>query len=171
MQLFIFLVILVISLAFSTGCSTENPFCTDNYCIEGEIYPRSDLPSDEKVSDLAIHSPFIYDFLNDSIPNPPALGTPQTVADIVSHAALGGRDCIGNTYTLTGTVEFHLDHSLTLVTDHESILFFVTAFDNPESLAGYVEGETYTFTLNIREIKRNIYDRGDIDIWSNKTDA
>lgn len=170
MKLVIFSVILVISLAFSIGCSTENPLCTDSYCIEGNAYPRSDLRSDEEVSELAIHSPFLYETIEDSIPDPPALDTPSTVADIVSYVELGGRDCIGHTYTLTGTVRFKLENSLTLVTDHDRISFFVTAFDTPESLMGYAEGERYTFTLYIREIRRGIYDRRDVDIWSHETE-
>ena len=31
---------------FTIGCSTENPLCSDNYCVEGEIYPRSELVGD-----------------------------------------------------------------------------------------------------------------------------
>ena len=34
------------------GCSTENPLCTDNYCIEGEIYLKSDLGADAPFDDL-----------------------------------------------------------------------------------------------------------------------
>ena len=33
----------VIAVVFTLGCSTENPLCSDNYCIEGEIYLKSDL--------------------------------------------------------------------------------------------------------------------------------
>lgn len=35
----------VFCMAFA-GCSTENPLCTDNYCIEGEIYLKSELAED-----------------------------------------------------------------------------------------------------------------------------
>ena len=34
-------------LMLTIGCSTENPLCTDNYCVEGEIYPRAWLDSNE----------------------------------------------------------------------------------------------------------------------------
>ena len=36
----------VIAVVFTLGCSTENPLCSDNYCIEGEIYLKSDLEAD-----------------------------------------------------------------------------------------------------------------------------
>lgn len=32
----------VFCMAFA-GCSTENPLCTDNYCVEGKIFERSEL--------------------------------------------------------------------------------------------------------------------------------
>ena len=45
MKLFIFS-LLVIAIVFTLGCSTENPLCSDTYCIEGEIYLKSDLEAD-----------------------------------------------------------------------------------------------------------------------------
>ena len=33
------------------ACSTENPLCTDNYCVEGEIFVRSEL-GDREFSEL-----------------------------------------------------------------------------------------------------------------------
>ena len=149
---------------FTIGCSTENPLCTDSYCVEGEIYPRSDLYSDEEVSDLAIESPLITAVLNNSIPDPPEIGTPTTAADIVSYVELGGRDCIG-TYSLEGTVDFELDTAVTLVTENDNISFFVSSRENPELLEEYNSGETYTFKLNIRSIKRSAFDNS-TNIWS-----
>lgn len=162
-----FLLVLIFSIVFSgLGCSTENPLCTDSYCVEGEIYPRSDLYSDEEVSDLAIESLLIAAVLNNSIPDPPAIGTPTTAADIVLYVELGGRDCIGNTYSLEGTVEFKLDTAVTLVTENDSIAFFVSARENPELLEAYNLGETYTFKLNIRSIKRSASFGNQTNIWS-----
>lgn len=162
----LFSIILIVSILFSIGCSTENPLCTDNYCVEGEIYPRSDLYSDEEVSDLAIESPLIMAVLNNSIPDPPAIGTPTTAADIVSYVELGGRDCIGNTYSLEGTVEFVLDTAVTLVTENDSISFFISFRENPELLEEYNSGETYTFNLSIRSIKRSTSFGNQTNIWS-----
>jgi hypothetical protein len=34
------------------GCETTNPLCTENYCIEGEIYLKSDLEADATFDDL-----------------------------------------------------------------------------------------------------------------------
>lgn len=38
-----YILILTLTALFFSGCSTENPLCTDNFCIEGEIFPRSEL--------------------------------------------------------------------------------------------------------------------------------
>ena len=158
--------ILLVLIAMLIGCETTNPLCTDNYCVEGEIYPRSDLYADEDVSDLAIESPLIMAVLNNSIPDPPQIGTPTTAADIVSYVEVGGRDCIGNTYTLEGTVDFELNTAVTLVTENDSISFFVSAHENPEVLEGYNSGETYTFELYIRDIKRSTSFGNQTNIWS-----
>lgn len=33
------------------GCSTENPLCTDNYCVEGEIYLKTELQEGQAFED------------------------------------------------------------------------------------------------------------------------
>ena len=35
--------VLITSLLCVVSCSTENPLCTQNFCVEGEIFPRSEL--------------------------------------------------------------------------------------------------------------------------------
>jgi len=32
-----------LTMSFIIGCSTENPLCTDNYCITGEVFSKDDL--------------------------------------------------------------------------------------------------------------------------------
>ena len=51
MRLFTFSLI-VIAVVFTLGCSTENPLCTDNYCIKGEIFLKTDLEEDETFDEL-----------------------------------------------------------------------------------------------------------------------
>ena len=166
MRYFLIYTVLIVSIAIFLGCETQNPLCTETYCVEGEIFPRSDLYEDDEVSDLAIDSPLLIAVLNNSIPDPPAIGTPTTAKDIVSYVALGGRDCIGNTYSLEGTVEFELNESVTLITGNDKISFFVSSRENPELLEKYNSGETYTFKLNIRSIKRSTRFGVQTNIWS-----
>ena len=51
MKLFTFS-LLAIAIVFSFGCSTENPLCTDNYCVEGEVFAKSDLEDGQSYDDL-----------------------------------------------------------------------------------------------------------------------
>ena len=44
---YVLVVSIVIYHLLCVGCSTENPLCTDIYCVEGKIYPRSQLVSRE----------------------------------------------------------------------------------------------------------------------------
>ena len=37
------LILTLFLLVLILGCETINPLCTENYCVEGEIYPRSEL--------------------------------------------------------------------------------------------------------------------------------
>ena len=47
------------------GCETENPLCSDNYCVSGEIFLRSQLFEDEEFSEVDIvESNFIAAFAN-----------------------------------------------------------------------------------------------------------
>ena len=34
------------------GCSTENPLCTDTYCVEGQIFLKTDLEADASFDEL-----------------------------------------------------------------------------------------------------------------------
>ena len=47
------LIIFGITIFSLLGCYTENPLCTDNYCVEGEVFLRSEL-GDRDYSELNI---------------------------------------------------------------------------------------------------------------------
>ena len=51
MKLFTFS-LFVIAVVFSLGCSTENPLCSTNYCVVGEIFEKSDLEQGQAYDDL-----------------------------------------------------------------------------------------------------------------------
>ena len=44
--------LIVTAIIFTLGCSTENPLCTDNYCVEGEVFLKTDLEEDETFDEL-----------------------------------------------------------------------------------------------------------------------
>ena len=103
---------------FTFGCNTENPLCTDNYCVEGEIYPRSELVGDFSL--LAVDDSVIFATLvtgtqpvevnpqtqNPTPPTPVALeGATQTTIDaIVSNTLSGGNRFEGTVVELTALI-------------------------------------------------------------------
>lgn len=156
MKLFTFL-LFVIAVIFMLGCSTENPLCTDNYCVEGEIYPRSWLQWDEKFDEVSVDDTAVLNAIVGTTPAPPTLTNTPTLSQIVEHVAAGGRDCLEQTYTIKGAVEFKFvserSNFITLETGNEDVNFFISG-DDLDALADYNEGETYTFTVSVRAIGR-----------------
>ena len=67
---------LILTLVILTiGCSTENPLCSDNYCVSGEIFLRSQLFEDEEFSEVNVNeSQLLASFAN---------ATSQTPVDTV----------------------------------------------------------------------------------------
>jgi len=64
-------------LSFVIGCSTENPLCTDNYCVTGEIFEKSELtegqdhgtlPLDEAALLAALENPPV-DMIAKNVPS------------------------------------------------------------------------------------------------------
>ena len=49
---FLALCLLWVVLCTLCGCETENPLCTDTYCIQGEIFLKSDLKKGQKFEKL-----------------------------------------------------------------------------------------------------------------------
>ena len=46
MRYFLIYTVLMVMIAVFLGCETTNPLCSDTYCIEGEIYLKSELADD-----------------------------------------------------------------------------------------------------------------------------
>ena len=67
-----FLLILIMSILFSLGCETINPLCTENYCVEGEIYAKSELPVGDEYGELPVDDAAIFATLT---------GTPQVESE------------------------------------------------------------------------------------------
>ena len=76
--------------------------------------------------------------------------------------------------TLSATIDLNLTNdeqeAITLVTNNENIAFFVTSFNKTNTLANYEEGNTYTFTLFIRDIRESDVTPGNTNIWSHETE-
>ena len=144
------------------GCSTENPLCTDNYCVEGEMYPRSWLDSGESFDEISVDDTALLNAIVGTTPPPPTLPNTPTLSNIVAHVAAGGRACLEKTYTLDGIVVFKYQGTrstfVTLETDNDDVSFFISSTDDLNAFADYDEGEAYTFTVLVRSIGRHLAD-------------
>ena len=174
LTIFLFLLLSVI------GCSAENPLCTDNYCVTGEIFPRSDLETGAEFSEVAIDDSQLFAILAGATPVETAettdapSTTSTTMSNIVSDVADGGTAYLEQTVTITATVKFNLLQrsnlgGISLITNTEAVSFFVTDYTNPESLREYQEGQQYTFTLFIRSVDPPEDEFDNYAIWSNET--
>ena len=153
---------LMFCFAFLTGCETQNPICSENYCVEGIIYHKSLLFSDETYSEVEVDDDAIFNAIFSTTPQTPILTKKSTLSDIVAHVAAGGKDCLEQTYTITGTVDFNFQgvtgRFLTIETNNNDITFFIDDNDDPKTLENYEEGETYTFTVFIYSVGRHTAD-------------
>ena len=154
--------VVVILLLSLFGCSTENPLCTDNYCVEGEIYPRSELADDALFSQLAIDDALLLATFAGVTPATPIETTPEPaeteLMDIINDVGTGSETYLNQTVTITATVVFKGEDGtgITLYKNasfieaaNEQALFSILSPDNPVPLAGYSVGNTYTFTVFI----------------------
>lgn len=156
------------------GCEAQNPICSENFCVVGEVFPRSEIGNRE-FSKVDVDDSQILAVLVGTLDQPtPESDAAVTVADIVSDVANGGTQYIGKTVTLTATVGVNLtdtgQEAITLETNDEKINFFVTSFNETRSLASYEEGNSYTFTLFIKDIRESTATPGLKNIWTHETE-
>ena len=151
--------VMVAFLILTIGCSTENPLCTTNYCVEGEIYPRSWLDRSETFDEISVDDTTLLNAVVGTTPPPIPLSDTSTLPDIVAHVAAGGRDCLEKTYAITGTVDFNYQGTtsafITLETHNNDVTFFISDREDSDAFVDYDEGETYTFTIVVRSIGRH----------------
>ena len=84
-----------------------------------------------------------------------------SMSEVVRDAINGGDLYENEEVKIRATVEFDrsdLNYSITLETRDRDVSFFVSDFDNPNSLNQYRSGRTYTFTLYIEDIEFDIED-------------
>ena len=154
------------------ACETQNPICTDNFCVTGEVFPRSEI-GDREFSEVDVDDSRLLATLA-GIPEPT---TPvdktvdNTLAEIVNDTAAGGTTYNGRFVSVTGEVKknFTLDpdsssEALTLQSGNDKITFFVISWGVPDNLKDYQIGETYDFPVFIAEQSPSLVpnDAGDL---------
>ena len=164
---FLLLTLVMVLITILFGCESQNPICSENFCLEGEIFPRSEIGNREfsevDIDDAVIFATFANTTLTtpatepipvDIDPTPKEGITKTTIATIVSDTLAGGTRFEGTLVELTGTVDWIAedDDALTFKTNNPDIDLFVRAYgDLAEGTFknAFTTGETYTVQLYI----------------------
>lgn len=151
----------------SLGCGTENPICSDNYCVTGEIFPKSELDPDTTYDEVRIdEATFLSMLANTQPPTPtetPAvvMDPPQpgvTLKDIITNVGTGNKTYLNKTVTVTGFVVYRdkRGDALTLHTNTSFIdsakqpaVFWISSFGNPKALEAFSLKSRHTVTVTI----------------------
>ena len=182
MRCFVCLIVVTL-LAVVMGCGSENQPLT-------LLLEQSERPTRDIVSDLAAcYKGLLVDETNEeyaALFDQPCidemLGVPETtqtqtlsgiVADVISNGA--GSTYKDQTVELTSVVRWNFvvrqnTGGITLTTNNRNVIFYVTDFDNPETLRDYTEGETYTFKVYIRNILASTTTAGLWYVYSHEVD-
>ena len=145
---FLIYVTVLVIMASSIGCGTDNPICTDSFCLVPRDQVTGEVTELDNAKVLALIDSLAVD-------TPEAVDT-GTLAEIVSDTAAGGTAYNGRFVSVTGEVKANLtltgtSEGLTLQSGNESVTFFVIAWGNRDNLTQYQVGETYDFSLFIAE--------------------
>ena len=160
-------VILIISVLL-TGCDTRNPICSENFCVTGEIFPKSELGNrdfDELPATLSEQQ--LLSLFSEN-PNNQVKHLPTDPDDV---------------FYINGVVDYVAPQGDAVLMrvrvrnedfssfDGDDLSIWVTAFDTPELLKPVKKGKRYTFKVEIFDADRDISRiRGifyDYDIWTN----
>ena len=80
---------------------------------------------------------------------------PVELNNIVSNVAIGGDHYLAKLLKFEATVQFKLKESdaISLITKNAKVAFFVTNWNTPpDRMGGYIEGQSYPFTVFLRQI-------------------
>ena len=152
--------LLLIFVLFTTffGCEAQNPVCSDNFCVVGEVFLRSDLEANQEFSEVDVDDSLILATLIGTTPVEPTVDDPPTLESLVADVAAGGVRYAGKIITITAEVQsgassFTNNDAITLVTNNADVWFYVISRETPARLANYEQGKSYTFNLFIQEIE------------------
>lgn len=146
---FIGYVAILVLMAVVMGCGTENPICTDAFCIVSRESVEGDVTEIDNAKVLALIDTLAVDTPDNTGP----------LAEIVADTEAGGTAYQGRFVTVKATIEENFtitgdtSDGMTIETGNDLITFFVSSWGTRERLQGYEIGETYDLTLFIAEQK------------------
>ena len=161
MRYFLIYVILMIAIALTLGCGTENPVCTSSFCViprdavDGEVIEIDEDKALAFIQTLAVDTP-------EATPVETPENSEVSLMDIITDAAAGGSAYVGQTLTLEATVVWRSKNREAIIiyttNDFEAAIeegagFFIFSLGNPVPLNQYVIGTAYEFTVTISEVQ------------------
>ena len=171
------LLLTLVLLASFFGCDAQNPVCSDNFCVVGEVFLRSDLDANQEFSEVDVNDSVIFATLIgttpvETTPVEPTVDDSVSLSSVVADVAAGGTTYAGKIITITAEVEFDAsifddNDAITLVTNDDDVWFFILSDETPARLANYEEGKSYTFNLFIQQITPPELLSPEYKIWSN----
>ena len=162
MRYIAFLLYAILMCVFAlTGCGTDNPICTDSFCIVSRDSVSEDVIEIDESKALAFLETLAVD-----TPQTTPVETPETsevsLMDIITDAAAGNQTYLNQTVTVNAVVAWRHDEgkAILLYTSadfkaavEEGAGFFIFSLDNPARLNPYIVGNTYEFTVTIFQIE------------------
>lgn len=169
------LLLLIVFIAFvSAGCETENPLCTENFCVEGVVYPIDELDPDQSYDELEIDDELLLEIIGKNVGNiditfvrTDEVEVAATMEEVVADVLNGRARYQGLAIIIDAVVSWRSadDLAITVVADDDVDFFIVSpGLEEPLS-ADILVGTEYTFLIYIWDIERD-YDNGGYNIWS-----
>ena len=170
---------------FTVGCSTENPLCSTTYCVDGEIFLRSQLEEGEEFSEVNVVEQSLLAAFANATPQIPVETTPApvettpvaspTLSDIVTDFAAGNTTYLNQTVTITGYVAYKDEggDAMIIHTEPDSAgaaaqgaVLWIESFDAPGALDQYALNTQHEFTITITLIREPEGNRTWRSIWA-----
>lgn len=159
------LFVLATFLMLTIGCETENPICTNNYCVTGEIFSREELggrdfqEAPETISEDQLLALFT-EHPNEVLPN---LDDTDDTDDIFY---INGVIQYINDENTFATMDLDVDDPDLTFSDNW-LVFSISAFDAPELMEDWNVGERRTVKVRITAAYTEISKRNRIfrNIW------
>ena len=142
-----YLFALTVFVILALGCGTENPICTDNYCVTGEIFSREDLgerdfqEAPETISEDQLLALFT-ERPNEVIPS---LDNTEDTDDIFY---INGVIQYINDENTFATMDLDVDDPDLTFSDNW-LIFSISAFDSLELMKDWKVGERRTVKVKI----------------------
>ena len=160
MRYFLIYTALMVLIATLFGCGTENPICTESFCI----VDRDDVTGEVLTIDNAKALILLQTLAVDTTPEPEADTNTGTLAEIVDDVSTTGILSAYKEQTVNITAVAWINYShvvsvniqgIGLYTHNSKVSWIVIDNDGVNDLESVDTGATYTLSVNITEIRQN----------------